>query len=550
MKARELSSLLVLVLAGCGSSGGNSGAPAVTCSPADLSTISAVQGTGVASPLVGQQVSVAGVVTAAQEGGGVFGFFVEDPERPGQASGASDGLFVYTGDQPAGVKPGQWVQVTGKVQEYYELTELGAGSQVEICGSAKVPAPLKFQAPMEWEAVEGMRVSVSELFATAATNHYGEATLYQEPYLYSGQGVAAAFLARLGPPLSGEPLDIAAGQEVSAFGPVTYSYGKYLILPQEYDSEGSGRGSPLPEWGNGLRVVSFNAENFFTTLSSENENARGPSTEAEYQVKHAKMGQVLVNLGADLYALIEIENDGAEMDLDGEKALDEIVALAGTDYRGLRLAGGTDAIQVAFVYNSKELKMARAENFQGCWDGTVSSAILLELASDTCPAGLEPAFKRLPLAATFSHEGEEFVAIAQHWKSKAGDPAESEAERVASARLTQEIVQRYRDTGEDQILLLGDFNAYLGEEPIDYLVAAGFNDLIAELPAEQSYTYAFNGELGALDHALASPELAPAIKGTWIWHLATSWPYPVYGPDPDSPYAASDHDAIALELEF
>ena len=111
-------------------------------------------------------------------------------------------------------------------------------------------------------------------------------------------------------------------------------------------------------------------------------------------------------------------------------------------------------------------------------------------------------------------------------------------------------MKRYRDYGEDQILLLGDFNAYSGEEPIENLVEAGFNDLAAELPVEQSYTYAFNGELGALDHALASSEIAPAIEGIWIWHLATSWPYPVYHPDPESPYAASDHDAIALELKF
>ena len=550
MKARELIGLSLLLLVGCGSSGGNTGIVAETCSPAELLAISAVQGTGAVSPWVGQQVSVAGVVTAAQEASGVFGFFMEDPERLGQASGASDGIFVYTGDQPAGVKPGQWVQVTGKVQEHYELTEIGAGSQVEICGSARVPAPVKFQAPMEWEAVEGMRVSVAGLFATAATNHYGEATLYQEPYLYSGQGVAASQLARLGPPLSGDPLDIAAGQEVSALGPVTYSYGKYLILPQEYDSQGPGRGSPLPEWESGLRVVSFNAENFFTTLSGENQNARGPATEADYQVKRAKMGQVFANLEADLYALIEIENDGAEMGLDGEKALNELVNLAGTDYQGLRLAGGTDAIQVGFIYNSKELELVEAENFQGCWDGTVASTILLESVSDTCPTGLEPAFKRLPLAATFRHEGEEFVAIAQHWKSKSGDSAGTEAERVASAQLTQEIVKRYRDYGEDQILLLGDFNAYSGEEPIENLVEAGFNDLAAELPVEQSYTYAFNGELGALDHALASSEIAPAIEGIWIWHLATSWPYPVYHPDPESPYAASDHDAIALELKF
>src|SRR5262249_43815247 len=61
--------------------------PVPTCTPV---TIGSVQGTGDASPIVGQTVTVQGIVTALRTNG----FFVQDSGDSNPAT--SDGIFVFT----------------------------------------------------------------------------------------------------------------------------------------------------------------------------------------------------------------------------------------------------------------------------------------------------------------------------------------------------------------------------------------------------------------------------------------------------------------------
>ena len=66
------------------------------------------------SPLVGQIVTVEGVVTAAQ----FHGFYVSD------APGPWSSIFVYTRAAGCGVALGDAVTVIGVVDEYYGMTEI------------------------------------------------------------------------------------------------------------------------------------------------------------------------------------------------------------------------------------------------------------------------------------------------------------------------------------------------------------------------------------------------------------------------------------------
>ncbi|HJB63715.1 MAG TPA: ExeM/NucH family extracellular endonuclease [Candidatus Microbacterium pullistercoris] len=84
-------------------------------------TIAEVQGTGGASPMQGQTVTVAGVVTADWREGGFNGFTMQDPAGDPDDD-ASDAIFVW-GDR-ARAEIGDSVAVTGEVSEYEGLTEI------------------------------------------------------------------------------------------------------------------------------------------------------------------------------------------------------------------------------------------------------------------------------------------------------------------------------------------------------------------------------------------------------------------------------------------
>ena len=108
------------------------------------------------------------------------------------------------------------------------------------------------------------------------------------------------------------------------------------------------------------------------------------------------------------------------------------------------------------------------------------------------------------------------------------------------------------------MLIIGDLNAYLREDPIDTLVSAGLTNLIDT--QTQPYSYLFDAQTGAFDYAFASSTLAPQVVETIEWHINADEP-PLFdynlefGRDPtlfdaNSPYRASDHDPVIIGLEL
>ena len=65
---------------------------------------------------------------------------------------------------------------------------------------------------------------------------------------------------------------------------------------------------------------------------------------------------------------------------------------------------------------------------------------------------------------------------------------------------TQELRE---STGDDDVVLMGDFNAYTQEDPMVELYDAGYEDL-GSLFDEGRYSYVFNDMSGSLDHALST----------------------------------------------
>jgi hypothetical protein len=113
-------------------------------------------------------------------------------------------------------------------------------------------------------------------------------------------------------------------------------------------------------------------------------------------------------------------------------------------------------------------------------------------------------------------------------------------------------------SNDPDVLIIGDFNAYTREDPLTALKNAGFTNLLDA--KSDAYSFAFDAQAGALDHAIASASLAPQVVETIEWHINADEPTLLdynleHGRDPalfdpDSPYRASDHDPVIIGLDL
>ena len=108
--------------------------------------------------------------------------------------------------------------------------------------------------------------------------------------------------------------------------------------------------------------------------------------------------------------------------------------------------------------------------------------------------------------------------IANHFNSKLGDdPLEglrqppqlaSETQRHRQATVVRDFVESLRaaDPAAD-VIVLGDLNDFQFSETDSILESAGLHDLIETLPANEQYSYVFEGNSETLDHILVSDDL-------------------------------------------
>ena len=301
--------------------------------------------------------------------------------------------------------------------------------------------------------------------------------------------------------------------------------------------------------GGDIQIGAFNVFNYFTTFGGD---ARGAADEAEFAIQQSKIVATINALDADVLGLQEIENSvklGEPVDEALANLVDALNAAAGS-------------VKWAFVPTPPELQDAAITDF-------ITSAIIYQPATVT-PVG--PSFAlvdetvwniaREPLAQTFQAKGTTFTVIANHFKSKsrptgstAPEPADLQgffnAERVAQANSLMGFVagiQADPAKGED-VVLLGDFNAYAEEDPAQVITDAGFVDLHA---GSGEYTYTFDGELGSLDHVFVSPSLSDDVTGHDVWTInSPEWAdrgYYAAATEPGTPFRSSDHDPSVFGL--
>jgi uncharacterized protein len=565
----------------------------------DVTPIHDIQGAQASSPLLGQPVTVEGVVVGDFRGNdSLGGFFLQAmPSEFDTDPKTSEGLFVYQKNSAVEVALGDWVTVTGTVKEYQGLTELADVTQIRICqqGVAITSKEVSLPAPpdVEWESLEGMRVKFPQVLYVADTSvlgHYGEITLSSAPRLQQptevvspGAGAQSLLLENERSKLmldDGSTLTypesipflnaegtLRLGDGVQGLtGVLSYAFGQYVLYPAsgeppKFTSENPRPSAPAPQAFT-LRVVSFNLDNYFTTLNtgspkcgpSGDLDCRGANSASEFARQREKILATLSRLAPDIAGLVELENNEDESIRDLVDGLNGIFgegAYAFIDTGTL----GTDAIKVGLIYKPR---VALPLGDHAVLDSAVDPGFL-----DT--------LNRPVLAQTFVQlsNGAALTVVVNHLKSKGsgcpGDPDRGDGQGPCNlARLSavrSEIGWLAADptrSGDSNVLILGDFNAYTKEDPMTLLSMSGYANLTERFDGPTSYSYVFDGQFGTLDHVFASSTLASQSVGAGAWHINADEPnvldyneehnpLSLYHP---GPFRSSDHDPTVVELQL
>ena len=119
-------------------------------------------------------------------------------------------------------------------------------------------------------------------------------------------------------------------------------------------------------------------------------------------------------------------------------------------------------------------------------------------------------------------------------------------------------------TADNDVIVIGDLNAYGKEDPILDFTDNGYVDQVARFD-NFGYSYVFDGDAGYLDHALATPSLSAQITGAAHWRINADEPSIIdynlefrqpacatCGPDyyGNTVYRSSDHDPVLLGLSL
>ncbi|MDQ0661544.1 putative extracellular nuclease [Arthrobacter ulcerisalmonis] len=336
--------------------------------------------------------------------------------------------------------------------------------------------------------------------------------------------------------------------------------------------------------GGNVKIASFNVLNYFPTTGDtlsgctfyeDREgnpitvrggcDARGAANAENFKRQQDKIVAAITKSGADVVTLMEVENS-AQFGKNRDDALAKLVEALNIPTPGIwdyvRSPANAppltdeDMIRTAFIF-----KLAVAE--------PVGESII---HNDTVAF----ASARKPLAQVFKPAGgsddKKFIAIANHFKSKgsAATPDDtdkgqgaSNLARTAQAKSLLDFANSLQASkGTDKVFLIGDFNSYGKEDPINLLTGAGYvnqDDKARNADGSARHSYLFGGLVGSLDHILASPAANAVVTGADIWNInsveSVALEYSRYNSNvtnyyvPDQ-FRASDHDPVVVGLDL
>ena len=346
-------------------------------------------------------------------------------------------------------------------------------------------------------------------------------------------------------------------------GVMDYSFGNFKLL--NFD--------PLPAvipGGNTAEVTNLTGNG--TELTAATMNVENLSPNNSQDKFDGLASEVVNNLGSP--AIISVEevqdntgftNDGiVDASLTYGMLIDAIQAAGGPvyEYREITpidlMDGGAPGgnIRVGFLFRPDRVTFVDRPGGDAVNSTTPSlGATGVELSFS--PGRIDPTNvawdeSRKPIAGEFVFGGHKIIVVAAHFNSKGGDDAlfgrvqppvlNSEVQRLQQATVVNSFVQDILALDPNaNVMVLGDLNDFTFSAPLQTLVGSELTNLIPTLPANDQYTFVFDGNSQVLDHILVSDNLLNIFTGVDIVHMNA---------EVDTDLRHTDHDPVVAQFTF
>ncbi|WP_355606908.1 lamin tail domain-containing protein [Xanthomonas cannabis] len=452
--------------------------------------------------------------------------------------------------------------------------------------------------------------SVNETNATATSNGVFHAVVTGVPRAFREPGVQLPDPLPAGSPagvprwntnpeviavgsagVGGERLDLASGCMVfNVVGPLDYSFRRYTLYPERTpqvscNDADKPRPAPLPQ-ADDVAVATYNMERFF---DDQNDPAIGEPvlTPVAFQARLNKASLAIrryLHL-PDILGTVEVESLSVLQALAARINADAVAGGQSNPQYVAYLQEGNDVggIDVGFLVKTAWVAggVPRVEVLSIAQEG--------KTATWTEPAGgVSLLNDRPPLVLSANvHQADgrtlPLTAIVVHQRSLNGADTDDaagtriRAKRQAQAEYLARLLQTRQQLNPDEkVLVMGDFNAFefndgyvdamgtvtgkpapdaqtvVGGDGAD-LVNPDYTDLTWFNTPDQSYSYAFDGNVQSLDHILANDALmrTPQIASLSVGHARINADFPgTARNDANTPTRLSDHDPTVVLLRM
>ena len=542
-----------------------------------------IQGAGLASPFANQSVTTENNVVTAL---GADGFFMQTPAaRSDNNAQTSDGIFVFIGATPI-ASVGDLVNVTGNVIEFFNFTEFSNSPTVTVISSGQplppavqfdnlTPSPNQPHSAVEFERFESMLVQMASGVVAASNLTFasdpiaevlvvaGSNRPFREPGIeYPGRPGLPVWdrnpeIFEFDPDRLGQPnMIIPAGSTFSATGVLGFEFRDYEFWPTSYSVNAVTLPRAVRARNAGeSTIATLNLYLFYDDIddSGVGEPVRTPQQYADKLNKLSLYIRTL--LGApDILAVQEAEKLKVLQDLANKINSDD----ASLNYKPYLIEGNDiSGIDVGLLVRR----------------GVTVQSVTQLGATEIFSADNSKLHDRPPLLLQAKlADSSEVAVLAVHLRSLLGIDDANDGPRVRQKRHEQAVsvsnmVQTLQMSNPNfRLVVAGDFNAFqftdgyvhmLGQImgtpasavealiPGTDLVNPDLTNAVLSLPANERYSFVFEGSAQVLDHILVSQKLQPFVAGIQ-YARANSDAAENFETDATTALRASDHDGLVL----
>ncbi|MFL2564025.1 MAG: ExeM/NucH family extracellular endonuclease [Flavobacteriales bacterium] len=285
-----------------------------------------------------------------------------------------------------------------------------------------------------------------------------------------------------------------------------------------------------------LKIMNFNLYNLFNGNGKKEgfPTSRGAKSYDTYQLQLKKLASAIYAVDPDILAMMELENDGEDEFSSIQQFCDYLNKHGDRQYEIAHTHGviGDYPIKTGIIYDPSVVETKYKAQYHN-----------------------HPNFSRPSLSQRFMYNDSlEFVLCANHFKSKGSrnakgldlDQKDGQAsynyKRTLQAKTLLDIIDSlYFD---ENIIVLGDFNAYSQEDPIKALQSTNLNRL-----ETVNHSYVYKGKNGSLDHIFVSDNFKDHIDQVQTWNINSiypSWINYSYNLADSSYFRSSDHNPMIL----